>query len=86
MKKIIFILVALVSLPFAVQAKVTLPSILGSNMVLQRNTDVNLWGTAEADKKVKITASWTKEKFSVKADENGKWATTSRQENRLCRT
>ena len=75
MKKILFLLTALAALPFAVQAKVTLPSILGSNMVLQRNTEVNLWGTAEPDKKVTITASWTKDKFSVKADENGKWAT-----------
>lgn len=75
MKKIFFILTILACLPFAVQAKVSLPSILGSNMVLQRNTEVNLWGTAEANKKVKITASWTKEKFSVKADDNGKWAT-----------
>ena len=76
MKRIFSLLIILASLPFAVQAKVLLPSILGSNMVLQRNTDVNLWGTAEANKKVKITASWTKEKFSVKADENGKWSTT----------
>ena len=76
MKKI-SILVAALACAFGVaQAKVTLPAVLGSNMVLQRNTDVNLWGTAEANKKVKITASWTKEKFSVKADDNGKWATT----------
>ena len=72
MKKVLFFLTALVCAPFVSQAKVTLPSILGSNMVLQRNTEVNLWGTAEANKKVKITASWTKEKFTVKADENGK--------------
>ena len=76
MKKISILAAALACIFSVAQAKVTLPSVIGSNMVLQRNTDVNLWGTAEADKKVKITASWTKEKFSVKADENGKWATT----------
>ena len=76
MKKISILAVALACVFGAAQAKVTLPSVIGSNMVLQRNTDVNLWGTAEANKKVKITASWTKEKFSVKADKDGKWATT----------
>ena len=60
MKKIFFILTILACLPFSVQAKVSLPSIIGSNMVLHRNTEVNLWGTAEANKKVKIAASWTK--------------------------
>ena len=76
MKKISILAVVLACVFGAAQAKVTLPSVLGSNMVLQRNTDVNLWGTAEANKNVKITASWTKEKFSVKADKDGKWATT----------
>ena len=76
MKKLSILAAALACIFSVAQAKVTLPSVIGSNMVLQRNADVNLWGTAEANKKVKITASWTKEKFSVKADENGKWATT----------
>ena len=76
MKRISFLLIALACLLPAVQAKVLLPSILGSDMVLQRNTNVNLWGTAEANKKVTITASWTKDKFSVKADKDGKWSTT----------
>ena len=76
MKKISILAVALACVFGAAQAKVTLPSVIGSNMVLQRNADVNLWGTADANKKVTITASWTKDKFSVKADDNGKWATT----------
>ena len=75
MKRISIFIIMLVCTMCVLQAKVVLPSILGSNMVLQRNTNVNLWGTSEANKKVKITASWTKEKFSVKADDNGKWFT-----------
>ncbi len=59
----------------ALQAKVELPSILGSGMVLQRNAQVNLWGKATPGRKVTITASWTKEKFTTKADGDGKWAT-----------
>ena len=76
MKRISVLLATLACLFITAQAKVVLPSILGSDMVLQRNADVNLWGTAKANKKVTITASWTKEKFSVKADKDGKWATT----------
>ena len=75
MKRISFLLTALACLLTAAQAKVVLPSILGNDMVLQRNTEVNLWGEAEPNKKVTITASWTKEKFSAKADKDGKWAT-----------
>ena len=76
MKRISVLSIILACLFITAQAKVVLPSILGSDMVLQRNTNVNLWGTAEANKKVTITASWTKENFSVKADKDGKWATT----------
>lgn len=76
MKRVSISALMLICILCMTQAKVTLPAVLSSNMVLQRNTNVNLWGTAKANKKVKITASWTKEKFSVKADENGKWETT----------
>ena len=68
MKRISFLLIALACLLTAAQAKVVLPSILGNDMVLQRNAEVNMWGKAEPNKKVTITASWTKEKFSAKAD------------------
>ena len=59
MKRISIIAAALACVFSVAQAKVTLPSVIGSNMVLQRNTDVNLWGKAEANKKVKIRAWWT---------------------------
>ncbi|MBQ5350925.1 MAG: sialate O-acetylesterase, partial [Bacteroidaceae bacterium] len=43
-------------------------------MVLQQQSDVNIWGTADAGKTVTITASWDKKaKFSAKAGNDGKW-------------
>lgn len=57
-------------------AKVTLPSVFGDNMVLQQKTDAALWGTADANAKVTITASWTKAKTTVTADSEGNWKTT----------
>ena len=55
-------------LPSLLVAEVKLPSILGSNMVLQRNTEVTLWGTADAGKTVSITTSWNGKKYKVKTD------------------
>lgn len=74
MKRLLFSVLALAAaLPLS--AKVTLPSILGSNMVLQRNTSVNVWGTASAGKQVKITSSWNGKTYTVTADNRGKWDT-----------
>ena len=61
-------------LPSLLVAEVKLPSILGSNMVLQRNAEVNLWGTADAGKTVSITTSWNGKKYKVKTDTAGVWS------------
>lgn len=53
-------------------AKVTLPPVLGDNMVLQQKTRVALWGQATG-KKLSITTSWSKEKTVVTPDADGKW-------------
>lgn len=55
------------------EAKVQLPAVLSDNMVLQQNSEVKLWGTAEKNKSVEITASWSADKYTAKADGNGKW-------------
>lgn len=73
MKKLL-LLVAATSLAFGASAKVVLPKVLGSNMVLQQNADVNLWGKADADAKVTVKVSWDKAKIKTTADENGNWA------------
>ena len=75
MKRTFLLFVLLACTSHFIKAKVELPSILGSNMVLQRNTEVNLWGKARPGKKVSIVASWTKKKYSTMADENGRWKT-----------
>lgn len=55
-------------------AEVTLPAIVSSNMVLQRNTMVSLWGWADAGEKVSIEASWLDEALKVEADNQGNWS------------
>jgi sialate O-acetylesterase len=56
-----------------VYAKVKLPAIVSSNMVLQRNTTVKLWGWADANEKITIKTSWLKKSISIQADAEGNW-------------
>src|SRR5690606_28363975 len=54
-------------------AKVVLPAVLSDNMVLQQNTEVKLWGTADKNKPIEVTASWNTGKYLAKAGADGKW-------------
>ncbi len=56
-------------------AEIRLPEIVASNMVLQRNTAVQLWGWADKGEKITIKCSWLDEAMSVKTDKNGRWNT-----------
>ena len=57
-----------------IHAEVKLPAIVSSNMVLQRNTTVVLWGWADAKEEITIKASWQNEQLNVKADKTGSWS------------
>ena len=54
-------------------AEIKLPAIFGSNMVLQQQTNAAIWGTAKANKTVKVTTSWNKKSYSTKAASDGSW-------------
>lgn len=56
-----------------IRAEVKLPAIVSSNMVLQRNTTITLWGWADPKEKFSIEASWLEEAMNVKADNEGNW-------------
>ena len=73
MKRIITLFVlALIGTTWA-GAKVTLPSFISDNMVLQQNTEAAIWGWTDTGNKVTITTTWTGVKFTATPDENGKW-------------
>ena len=42
-------------------------------MILQQNTNVQIWGKADSKDVVKITPSWNHTTFTVTPDANGKW-------------
>jgi len=51
-----------------------MPKVLGSNMVLQRDTEVKIWGWADAGEEIRVTCDWRDTEASVTADADGKWA------------
>ncbi|WP_222707265.1 sialate O-acetylesterase [Pontibacter qinzhouensis] len=63
--------VFLVLLTFGVQAEVTLPKILQSNMVLQRDKPLTIWGNAAPGEAVTVTFGNQEKKTTAGAD--GKW-------------
>ncbi|HEY0678680.1 MAG TPA: sialate O-acetylesterase, partial [Chitinophagaceae bacterium] len=54
-------------------ANLQLPSIFNSNMVLQRNNEVAIWGWAAPGKTISIVSSWNNKKYSIRSDGSGKW-------------
>lgn len=59
---------------FNVNAAVKLPAIFSDNMVLQQNTVVNIWGTANPWEEVMVRPSWDNKEYSAVTDSKGKWS------------
>ena len=70
--KVLLALGLLLAISADVFAKVKLPQIFGSNMVLQRNQPITLWGWADVGEKV--TAKFKGADYTAKADVDGKWS------------
>lgn len=60
----------------ALYAEVTLPAFFSDNMLLQQNSQVNIWGKADANKSITIKTSWNKRVLKTTSDESGKWKIT----------
>ncbi len=56
-----------------INADVTLPVLISDGMVLQRDSKVKIWGTADPGEKVVI--SFQKKKYSIATDSEGNWST-----------
>ena len=68
-----YLVVALVLCAAPCAADVRLPKMLGSNMVLQRESDVKIWGWADPAEEVRVTGDWLKTEVNATADTDGKW-------------
>ena len=61
----------------AMKAEIKLPRMFDDNMVMQRNSNCNIWGTADALKTVTITTSWNGKTYKVKViNVTGDWKLT----------
>lgn len=57
-------------------AKVVLPAVFTDNMVLQRNSEVAVWGWGDSGETLRITGTWSKsDTVSAKVANDGKWIT-----------
>ena len=72
MKKLLFFALALF-ISVSIQAKVKLPALVGDNMVLQQQSNVNIWGEADPGAKISVRTSWNNKNYSTKTDDNGQW-------------
>ena len=54
-------------------ANVSLPNIFGDNMVLQRNSEVKIWGWASPKEEIKLVSSWNNQEYKVTANNQAQW-------------
>ncbi len=61
-------------LPHNTLAKIQLPALVGSHMVLQQNSDVKIWGKANPGETITFTAGWTDEKHTATTAPDSTWS------------
>ena len=69
-RQILFFFLAMVGI-LSTEAKVQLPRLFQSGMVLQRNKAIPVWG--KADPQEKVTIRWNKREYATVADDSGCW-------------
>lgn len=52
----------------SVEAKVTLPSIISDNMVLQAQTKVCIWGKAAPGENISVAPSWNEKALTLRLE------------------
>ena len=75
MKTISFLMFLLIAWTTA-GARVVLPPVLASHMVLQQQSSVKLWGEASPNQAVTIKPSWSSTATKVRTSKSGFWEAT----------
>lgn len=71
MKKIFILLIGLIStIAFS---KVILPNFFANNMVLQRNSEVKIWGWASPKEEITLTTSWDGKEYKTVGSPQATW-------------
>lgn len=58
------------------EANVTLPNIFGDNMVLQRDSEVKIWGWANPKEEIKLISGWNNQEYKTVTNNQAKWELT----------
>lgn len=72
-KTALIIIGQVLAFSLSTNAEVKLPAIFSDGMVMQQQTQANLWGTATPNAKVKIVTGWSKQQYTSHADALGQW-------------
>ncbi|KAF2509281.1 sialate O-acetylesterase [Flavobacterium zhairuonense] len=73
MKNNIFKFVFFLLISSTMKANVALPNIFSDNMVLQRNSEVKIWGWASPKEEIKLVSSWNNQEYKTVANNQAKW-------------
>ena len=76
MKKFICVICVICGFITVAQSKVTLPCFFSDNMVLQQQTECNIWGWTEPGKKVIVHTPWDKKSHRATARKDGRFEVT----------
>lgn len=57
-------------------ANVSLPNIFSDNMVLQRNSEVKIWGWGNPKEEIKLVSGWNNQEYKTVANNQAKWEIT----------
>ncbi len=68
-----FFFVSLFIYSAALNAQITLPAIIGDNMVLQQQSKAPLWGWAPQGQRIAVTTSWNNETVRTRSNPSGRW-------------
>lgn len=61
------------AIPMSLSAQVTVSSMFANGMVLQQNTDINIWGWTNPGESISVTGSWDNLTVKTATDLNKKW-------------
>lgn len=70
--RLLFILIYFTACSYG-YSQIILPPIIGDNMILQQESEVNLWGKSEKKSTVNVTTSWDNANYQTTTDSQGNW-------------
>jgi sialate O-acetylesterase len=76
MRKFLYVIITCLTLIFSAiptSSAIRLPSILGSHMVLQQNSEVKLWGWCSPAEKITIKTNWDTISYHTTGESSAKW-------------